>query len=161
MITVQDQIIDLWENAKLTMTDIAKEIGTTRNVISGIIYRLRESGIKLSPRTNAPNPQRGKQKLRKAKLSVEDLRKLSRSRGYVRKKDIQSNIPKTYFEQDDFSPAVLTQSCGIMDLARNGCRFILNDPRDAAGARYCGNEIEVRSYCRRHYDLCYKPSKKG
>lgn len=158
---IQSKIQELWNVHKLTMADIAHELGVTRSVISGLVNRMRKRGIALAARTNAPNPQRGKQKLRKANLSVQDLRKLTaKSRGWARKKELVAKAPpKTNFESMPDDPQIMKNNCLLADLTPRSCRFILNDPRGKIGALYCGEEIEVRSYCRQHYDLCYYPSK--
>lgn len=160
--TVQEKIQELWNVHKLTMTDIAHELGVTRSVISGLVNRMRKRGIALAARTNTPNPQRGKQKLRKANLSVQDLRKLTaKSRGWARKKELveKAVVKKTKFESIPDDPQIMKGNCLFHELTPNSCRFILNDPRGKIGALYCGSQIEVRSYCRQHYDMCYYPSK--
>lgn len=155
---IQDKIIDLWNVQKLTMTEIANEIGVTRNVISGLIDRLRKRGISLAQRTNHPHPNKGKRRSMKIKVTEKEIRTLTarRQRTFARPTEMAR---KTQFEIDETTPTSIKTSCTLLELTHNSCRFIVNDPKSKIGALYCGAMIDYRSYCAEHYRLCYQPSK--
>jgi GcrA cell cycle regulator len=127
--------------AGLTCSQIAAEIGITRNAVIGKIHRLglgpgRGGGPPVRRRaTGAPSQQ---SPLRRALRAV-----------------------RTHAELIDPAIEHLADSahpCSLLDLAGNTCRWPISDPGKADFA-FCGNEaIAGVSYCAGHARMAYRSS---
>ena len=133
--------------AGLTCSQIAAEIGVTRNAVIGKIHRLGlgpgrpavAPGRACPPRTRRPRLASQRQKLR---LIAADA---PRAAG--------SAAPEA-------EPVDTTQCCSLLELEQGKCRWPVSDQSSASGAAnfvFCGNEaVEGFSYCAGHARLAYR-----
>jgi GcrA cell cycle regulator len=131
--------------AGLTCSQIATEIGVTRNAVIGKIHRLG-----LGPgRAAAAAPGRScPPRLRRPRLPSQ--RALLRLIGGT--PSIAGDAVITAITID--SP----QSCSLLDLAHDKCRWPLSDP-GAPGFAFCGNDQAAGfSYCSAHARMAYRPA---
>ena len=131
--------------AGLTCSQIAAEIGVTRNAVIGKIHRLG-----LSPGRPPAGPGRAPApRLRQARPATQ--RELLRL--------IQADAPNV----DDPTNSGLAivdspQRCSLLELAQSKCRWPISD-RGAADFDFCGNEaIKGFSYCAGHARMAYRPA---
>jgi hypothetical protein len=113
-----------------TSGQIAKTIGYGRNVVTGKINSLIQSG-----NITTANKQ--------ARMNAINIRigELERVR------------EETNFAEDalsDFKPKRLT----LVQLTHRSCRFIVENVHRPT---YCGHDKFKYSYCEHHYKLCYMP----
>jgi GcrA cell cycle regulator len=130
-------------NAGLTCSQIAREIGVTRNAVIGKLNRLGLSQPRDPARTRrAAKPARPGSKTRWRPFTVIDQRKLLRDAfPQVRVEDI---------------PIHNGRGCTLLELAQDRCRWPINDP-GAANFCYCGNEASASlPYCTGHARLAYR-----
>lgn len=154
---LQEKLQHMWNNQKLSLTEIAHELGVTRSVISGMVNRMRAKGIELKSRTTANHSSsKGVRRSLKVKLPDGTTGKLAmrRQRGWVRPTDLAR---KTQFENVGDVAAEARTGCSLIELTSGQCRYPSGDPK--TGVTFCGEPLAIRSYCRAHYDLCYYPSK--
>jgi GcrA cell cycle regulator len=135
--------------AGLTCSQIAAEIGVTRNAVIGKIHRLG-----LSPGRPAAAPARScPQRARRPRLPSqwELLRLIS---------------AEARFAADgaaaDALPIESTQRCSLLELAQDKCRWPVGDHVGGSGAAdfaFCGNDaIRGFSYCAGHARMAYRPA---
>jgi GcrA cell cycle regulator len=135
--------------AGLTCSQIAAEIGVTRNAVIGKINRLGLSPARPAGVPARPCPPR----VRPPRLSTQ--RRLLRL--------ISSKAPGI---ADDVTLALATvdstQRCSLLELAQGKCRWPINDPGTVDFA-FCGNEaIAGFSYCAGHARIAYRlPARRG
>jgi GcrA cell cycle regulator len=130
--------------AGLTCSQIAAEIGVTRNAVIGKIHRLGLGPGRAAAMPDRPCPPR----LRRPRLRSQ--RALLRLVGEA--PSIAADAVFAAVTVD--SP----QSCSLIDLAHNKCRWPLNEP-GAAGFAFCGNDQAAGfSYCGSHARMAYRPS---
>jgi GcrA cell cycle regulator len=136
--------------AGLTCSQIAAEIGVTRNAVIGKIHRLG-----LGPGRPAAAPGRAcPPRTRRPRFSSQ--RQMLRLIGT----DATNAAGGAAIEA---AAAVLvdsTQRCSLLELAQGKCRWPVGDQAGASGAAdfvFCGNEaIEGFSYCAGHARLAYR-----
>jgi hypothetical protein len=126
---IDSTIIAMWAGGA-TSGQIAKTIGYGRNVVTGKINSLIQSG-----NITTANKQ--------ARMNAINIRigELERVR------------EETNFAEDalsDFRPKRLT----LVQLTHRSCRFIVETVHRPT---YCGHEKFKQSYCEHHYKLCYIP----
>jgi GcrA cell cycle regulator len=126
--------------AGLSTSQIAAEIGVTRNAVIGKIHRLglaRERPAAVATRMRAPRP-RPTRVLRLLRAIREDA------------------APVIRLETLTTLPVESTQRCSLLDLASGKCRWPLSDP-GKADFGFCGNDaIAGISYCVGHARLAYR-----
>jgi GcrA cell cycle regulator len=127
----------------LTCSQIAAEIGVTRNAVIGKIHRLG-----LSPGRPAAAPARSSPpRARRPRFSPQ--RQLLRL--------IHAEAPSmpdgTAFAS---APVDSVQPCSLVDITPDKCRWPVGDPA-AADFAFCGNEaIKGFSYCAGHARMAYR-----
>lgn len=129
--------------AGLTCSQIAAQIGVTRNAVIGKINRLG-----LSPGRASGVPVRSRsQRAQRSGLSTH--RRILRL--------IDTKAPSV---ADDvklaFTPVDSTKRCSLTELSQGKCRWPINEP-GAADFAFCGNEsIKGFSYCASHARIAYR-----
>jgi GcrA cell cycle regulator len=131
--------------AGLTCSQIATEIGVTRNAVIGKIHRLG-----LAPGRPAAAPGRVcPPRTRRPRLSSQ--RRLLRL--------IETQTPAAG-ESASFAaiPIESAQRCSFLELAHGRCRWPVGDPA-AADFAFCGNVTATGfSYCAGHARMAYRPA---
>jgi GcrA cell cycle regulator len=140
--------------AGLTCSQIAAEIGVTRNAVIGKIHRLG-----LSPgRPRGRQPSALAQRMRATRAApalprpprsplAQLLRAMTTSEGAT-----VVRFPGT----TDMPDVEGVQRCSLLELGAHGCRWPLSDP-GKADFGFCGNEsIAGVSYCAGHARLAYR-----
>ena len=131
------KILRLWEENK-SASQIGHELGVTKNAVIGRVTRARMSGVKLDRavaiRRGVPKQKplvvKNRRIIREFKLRCEPLPILE---------IITSEQNK--------------RSISLSQLKSTSCRYILNE--DRFHPIYCGALKEKKSYCCKHYALCY------
>ena len=129
----------------MTCSQIAAEIGVTRNAVIGKIHRLG-----LGPGRPAAAPARAcPPRVRRPHLSSQ--RRLLRV--------IYAEAPRADGgASPEAVPIDSAQRCSLLELAQDKCRWPVGDP-GAADFAFCGNEAAVGfSYCAGHARMAYRPS---
>jgi GcrA cell cycle regulator len=133
-------------NAGLTCSQIAFEIGVTRNAVIGKIHRL---GLSLGSPAAAPG-----------------LRQPQRTRSRVtRRRIVQAIFAESRHmsaaEELDTRPVESADRCSLLELTRGKCRWPINDPADEDFS-FCGNDVAAgMSYCAGHVRMAYRlPSRR-
>jgi GcrA cell cycle regulator len=127
--------------AGLTCSQIALEIGVTRNAVIGKIHRLG-----LSPGSPAAAPA---------------LRQPQRMRAPMTQRRMVHAIcaPPTHVPELaalDVGPVASADCCSLLELAHGKCRWPINDPADE-GFAFCGNDaVAGMSYCAGHVRMAYR-----
>jgi GcrA cell cycle regulator len=135
--------------AGLTCSQIAAEIGVTRNAVIGKIHRLglgpgrpaAAPGRVCPPRTRRPRLPSQRQMLRL----------------------ISADAPRaTDGAALEAVPVDSAQHCSLLELAQGKCRWPVGDPGGNSGATdfvFCGNEaVAGFSYCAGHARMAYRSS---
>jgi GcrA cell cycle regulator len=131
--------------AGLSCSQIAAEIGVTRNAVIGKIHRLG-----LGPGRPAAAPARAcPPRVRRPHLSSQ--RQLLRV--------IYAEAPRADGgASPEAVPIDSAQRCSLIELAHGKCRWPVGDPGRADFA-FCGNEAAAGfSYCAGHARMAYRPS---
>ena len=133
--------------AGLTCSQIAAEIGVTRNAVIGKIHRLglgpgrpaAASGRACPPRTRRPRLASQRQLLRLIAA------------------DATHGIDSAALDAATVDSA---QRCSLLELAQGKCRWPVSDQASTSAAAdfvFCGNEaVEGFSYCAGHARLAYR-----
>ena len=133
--------------AGLTCSQIAAEIGVTRNAVIGKIHRLG-----LGPGRPAAAPGRAcPPRIRRPRLASQ--RQMLRL--------IAADAPRTAGGAAlEAEPVDTAQRCSLLELEQGKCRWPVSDQTSASGAAdfvFCGNEaVEGFSYCAGHARLAYR-----
>lgn len=116
----------------LSMMAIAKEMGTTRNTIAGMINRMR--------------------------LNTGERQAAAAAKARVAAR--KAPTPPAPYQRRD-PPPLVCEPVGIDDLHDGMCRWIQPD-RGADGlALWCGARTDIgRSFCPDHHALCYQPARR-
>ena len=124
-------------NAGLTCSEIALEIGVTRNAVIGKIHRLGLStGGK--PMVPAPRPRSTQRRIVHAICAK------------------PTEVPE--FAELDLGPVESGDRCSLLELAHGKCRWPINDPADEDFA-FCGNDaVAGMPYCTGHVRMAYRIS---
>jgi GcrA cell cycle regulator len=137
--------------AGLTCSQIAAEIGVTRNAVIGKIHRLG-----LGPGRPAAVPGRAcpPRTWRPRLASQRQLLRL-----------IGADAPRSAAASAIEAVAVdSAQRCSLLELAQGKCRWPVSDQSDASGATdfvFCGNEaVDGFSYCAGHARLAYRTAER-
>jgi len=125
----------------LTCSQIAAEIGVTRNAVIGKIHRLG-----LSPTRPAGAPAR-------ACPPRERRPRLSPQRRLLRLFDARSGGKSAAIA---LAPIESAQPCSLLEITANACHWPLGDPH-AADFAFCGNAaVPGLSYCVGHARMAYR-----
>jgi GcrA cell cycle regulator len=140
----QERVAQLqaYVNAGLTCSQIADEIGVTRNAVIGKIHRLG-----LSPGRTAGRPARERPpRDRPPRSSQRQLLRL-----------VYAQTPcDAETAAVGLTPVESAQRCSLFELTHGKCRWPINDPGNADFA-FCGNDsIAVFSYCTGHARMAYR-----
>ena len=129
------QLVKLWRDH--TQTEIADELGTTRNAVAGKLRRLRVGGSELEHHT----PPRGGKKCNGEKVKY--LR--------IRKKAIVEEVKPVVI-----IPYHAEQPCLLIDLDNHRCRFPIGRINEVDGYEFCGGEtLPDMPYCPYHCHIAY------
>jgi GcrA cell cycle regulator len=139
------QQLQKFVTAGLTCSEIAAEIGVTRNAVIGKISRL---GLALGRKRGAM-PGR----MRAARAPAPAPARPARMARVLRA--IAAMTPTESFATE--APAIESaRRCSLLDLAGGGCRWPLGDP-GKADFGFCGNDaIAGFSYCAGHMRMAYR-----
>jgi len=127
----------------LTCSQIAAQIGVSRNAVIGKIHRLGLSPARppgggarsCSPRTRQPGAARQRKLLR---LMWSDGAPIAEA-------------------QDAPATVESAQPCSLLDLERGKCRWPVSEPSGAADFVFCGNAaVDGFSYCAGHARMAYR-----
>jgi len=131
-------ILDMW-NQDYTSSQIAKELNVTRNVVMGVIARMRKKGlVGFKPRKEVFKPIHA---LRKPPLKLNNKIK-------------NISPPKPLPKPEPIKPGAMK----FMDLTPFSCRYIVNEGH-ASTFLFCGMPKEQGAYCANHASICYIPTK--
>jgi GcrA cell cycle regulator len=127
----------------LTCSQIAAEIGVTRNAVIGKIHRLG-----LSPARPAGGPARS------CPPRVRHPR-ISQSTRLLRL--IGAEAPGIAGDADaELAPVDSAQRCSLLEIAQGKCHWPIGDPH-AADFAFCGNDaVTGFSYCAGHARMAYR-----
>ncbi len=131
---------------EMTSSDIAKELGVSRNAVCGKAMR---SGLKLLGRAR---------ELREEREAEPELVEVTEVRQVMHKKvrEIPNHPPRPKLKLE---PVEVGTVCNIFQLQRGHCRWPiwgLETPFEAK--HYCGQQaIKGSSYCLRHAAMVYQP----
>jgi len=132
-----DAILDMWKTG-LTGSQIARNLGITRNTVMGILGRCRASG-KIDYRVGAERIIAVRAKIadanRKRESVIGEFLHIAVAGG-----DLPSNGP--------------TSGITLMKLKPSSCRYIIGRNADDE-ALFCGEQRTASSYCKTHHKLCY------
>jgi GcrA cell cycle regulator len=130
-------------NAGLTCSQIADEIGVTRNAVIGKIHRLG-----LSPGRTAGRPARERPPRDRRPRTVTQHRLL---------RLVYAQAPcATGGGAAGLAPVESAQRCSLLELAHGKCRWPISDPGNADFA-FCGNDSHPGlSYCAGHARMAYR-----
>lgn len=134
-------------DAGLTCSQIAREIGVTRNAVIGKMNRMglsRPRDPLTTPARHRTRPARTRPQTRWSAFTVADQRQM-----------LQDAFPQAIVEE---IPIHNGRGCTFLELTHGRCRWPINDPR-ADNFCYCGNEASGSlSYCAGHARLAYRGS---
>jgi hypothetical protein len=137
-----DAIIDMWKTG-LSGSQIAYQLGITRNTVMGILSRGRAAG-KVDYRIDM-------ERIKSIRANVVELeRKRASVIGEflhlaIAGGDLPSNKP--------------TSGITLMKLKPSSCRYIIGKNVDDESL-FCGEQRGTSSYCKTHHKLCYTPLSK-
>ena len=142
--------------AGLTCSQIAAEIGVTRNAVIGKVHRL---GLQTSGGRPGRRPSNLTQRMRAgpSDRSGETREPRSRIARMLRAATAgQTVVPFPSSSAVNPPPVENVLRCSLLELAGGGCRWPLSDPgKDDFG--FCGNAaISGFSYCAGHARLAYR-----
>ena len=131
--------------AGLTCSQIAAEIGVTRNAVIGKIHRLGLSPGRPATALARSCPQRGRRPRLPSQRQMLEL---------------ISAEPPFVADGATVVPIESAHRCSLLELAPDRCRWPLGDPVSNSGAAdfaFCGNEtVRGFSYCAGHARMAYR-----
>jgi GcrA cell cycle regulator len=135
-------------DAGLTCSQIAREIGVTRNAVIGKMNRMGLS----RPRDVLAAQMRRAAKLARAKPQ----RNWRRLTVVAQRKMLREAFPATEPEE---IPIHNGRGCTLLELTQGQCRWPINEP-GAENFCFCGNEaFQALPYCVGHARLAYRSSR--
>jgi hypothetical protein len=157
------RMIELWE-AGTPSSEIARELGITRNAVAGKLHRFKFSGRivqkNIDKRLDAIKANvRQLEKERHTIVAAQTNQKVS----VYKIEDKLVSLFKVDITQIDIplSPTLQIEATAPANkpvqfdkLTARSCRFIINDG-PAENFLFCGQEKAGRSYCKAHASLCY------
>jgi GcrA cell cycle regulator len=151
-------------NAGLSCSQIAREIGVTRNAVIGKMNRLGLS----RPRdaTSAQQEHRRAARLAQAKMAgglrpIGSRPKRSHVNIFAQHKMLTAAFGEPQPRAEEV-PIANGCGCTLLELGREQCRWPISTPAHAVGAedfRFCGNEpVKGLPYCIGHARIAYRPA---
>jgi GcrA cell cycle regulator len=129
--------------AGMTCSQIADEIGVSRNAVIGKIHRLGLSGARPAGQPARKHREPGSPRTRLSQRRLLRAAFAPSARG-------------PYVSEVAFAPVDSPQRCSLLALTQGSCRWPLNDPATADFA-FCGNDaIAGFSYCTGHARMAYR-----
>jgi hypothetical protein len=145
--SLKPKIVILWKEGK-SQSEIAEDLGITRNAVAGHVDRLRRAGVEMIRRTS-----RYFSDYALANGFVKDRVRSARKRA-APKRQVRVSLPKPVQEVAGtcpHSPAPPPfRHIKLLDLKRRQCRFPLDD------GTFCGRQAKG-SWCPYHREICYRP----
>jgi len=140
--------------AGLTCSQIAAEIGVTRNAVIGKIHRLGLSTGGRKPSALARQMREGPLPARRQTRLVRALRAVHAQMAAAQ---AQTAAPNKATPEPIAVPVIESmQRCSLLELNGNHCRWPLGDPTKP-GFAFCGNDVVTGfSYCVGHARLAYR-----
>lgn len=134
-------------NAGMTCSQIAGEIGVSRNAVIGKLHRLG-----LAPGRTAAAPGRERPpRDRRPRFLIQRQMLREVPAGTPRSAEPQMAAPAAA------APVESARRCSLLELAEDRCRWPIDDSGETAFA-FCGNDsIEGLSYCAGHARMAYRP----
>jgi len=124
----------------LTCSQIAAEIGVTRNAVIGKIHRLGLSTGRPAGAPARPSPPRAAHPRRPSQRTL--LRLM-----------MADGVPAP--GEPEAEPVESAQACSLLELSQGRCRWPVGD--DSAALAFCGNEaVAGFSYCAGHARMAYR-----
>lgn len=146
------KLLALWEKG-MTGSEIAKELGTTRNAVMGKLHRLKAEGrVVARPKD-----------MKKVAVADEEKPRQPKEPKPKREKPTLITLPSTTVQRGLTSkpvvPVVERVKRGpvrFADLTRRACRYVINNGRPETYL-FCG-EVSAPGlpYCEDHAKLCYR-----
>jgi GcrA cell cycle regulator len=163
MSDIDDKMIELWEQG-VSASQIAKQLGVTRNAVAGKLHRFKFSGRIAQ-----------KNAIKRFDAIKKDVRQLEKERRTIANAQANPNISVYKIEDKLISlpkitkeiftdsvnlivceeaPAPVGKNLQFDQLTAKSCRFIINDG-PVKDFLFCGKEKSSKSYCKEHAGLCY------
>lgn len=144
----EKKIIELWNKGYSTAM-IAAEVGKTKNMICGKVFRMREKGFDLSPRAEITKikTETGKEKVAHRRLTMDQP-----LLGLVFKKKTEERVKPVVIIKDP--PSAKPRNIKFKNLTSKSCRYVVNDGRPE-NFIFCGAPKERGPYCEAHALICY------
>lgn len=149
MSDIDDRIKVMWDNGS-TSSEIASELGVTRNTVMGRVSRMKTKGVIKFRILNVKE----KEKKAPAITPTKKERVLYVIPSYPLRNSIRRRPIKIVDEPVQQKVGNVT----LMELTYKHCRYIVGSSK-ARGTLYCGEEKGNRSYCTAHAKLCFYPVK--
>jgi GcrA cell cycle regulator len=139
----------------LSCSEIARELGVTRNAVIGKINRL---GLSRPEDAIAPQlEQRRTAGLARPKIPKAARPKRSRPSIFAQHEMLRASFPAPNPRAEDI-PIHDGRGCTLLGLGPRKCRWPISDP-GAADFCFCGNEpVEGLPYCPGHARIAYRPA---
>lgn len=142
---IKQKIIVLSEK-NLTGSEIAAQLGITRNSVIGFLYRSKQKKELIGEHQE----KKLKEKKPKKKITLAKIK--------IPKVQIEEPVMALPEEPEAAYMNLGEELCTIDGLRFSSCRFIVEQGNHET-TKYCGKMISKQSYCKDHYKLCYYPSK--
>lgn len=148
----EKRIVELW-NQGYSTSMIASQLGRSKNMICGKIFRMREKGFDLSPRAvvTKVKTETGQTKVAKRRSTMNKP-----LLGLLFKKKAEERVRPIVIVKEKKAPN--QRNIKFKHLSSESCRFIINDGRPE-NFIFCGAQKERGAYCAEHAAICYIPSK--
>jgi len=160
----QEKILKLWKEG-LSGSEIAKEIGTTRNAIMGKLYRLRENKV-ITYKSMATRLKAVKQRELAQKRAMEDFKPkliIPPKIAIKQPKEAEPKEPEIVEEVEVLLPKIVKylepkkeqrKPCTFMDLQPLSCRYVVSGTLTKE-FMFCNQVKKVgSSYCEEHHARC-------
>ena len=140
-------------DAGLTCSQIAREIGVTRNAVIGKMSRLGLS----RPKDVIARQMRRAARLARAKRPRLWRPRRARLNIFAQHEMLRAAFPKPDPRTDDI-PIHNGRGCTLLELGQGKCRWPISNPGDEDFC-FCGNEpVKGLPYCLGHARIAYRPA---
>lgn len=143
---IQKKIHALWEKG-FPASEVANQVGITRNAVMGHLFRMRQAGVKMRQKTPSTKTKKAvpPPKLKKAV----GIKKMPRRLPAPIKPTLEEINPPPLIPNGSPVP--------MMKLARYSCRYVVSGV-DAKSFLFCNAKVQDgSSYCPHHHAICYVP----
>jgi hypothetical protein len=145
------KIVILWKEGK-SQSEIATDLGITRNAVAGYVDRLRQAGVEMVRRSSRYFSDyasaNGLVKKRVRRAAPQRKRAAPKRQARVSLPNPAKEVAGTCPNNPAPPPF---RHIKLMDLRRQHCRFPLDD------GTFCGRRQVVKSWCEYHRDICLRP----